>query len=440
MIEWASSLWWHNRFIPRNARPHQELLDFEKSRPDAQRLELAKRLLEQIRYFGNRGDALPEWKEAARIQDPLELWRQWPSLPVLGKKDLQTRFHPKEMQSRFGLNGRPNSTGGSTGEPTPFLYDEAMVLAANGADVYTRLRMGWRPGMPTVTVWGSDLDIGKTVPWRTRLADSLANTIHVDGYNMDAARIDRLREALRPHKRVAMYGFSAMLEFVAEGLLARGEPMPGKVQVAWNGGEVLLDSQVEVFRRAFGVAILNRYGGRELSAIACQFSEGAPLTIIRPWIYVELLNEQGKPAAPGEAASVVCTSTICRGTPFLRYAIEDIAVAGPARHSESGIDGFDKLEGRLGGLLTLPDGRKVGCLFWNHLFKEVTEVKQFQVTLRRDGSLRFLLRGDGLAAEREQKLRAALTGFTGITAMEFVWVDEIPRTARGKFVQVIREN
>jgi len=439
MIEWASSLWWRKRFLPRNARPHQELLDFEKMPPDRQRLELARRLLDQIRYFGNRGDALPEWKEAARIRDPLELWRQWPALPVIGKKDLQTRFHPEEMQRRFGLQGRANSTGGSTGEPTPFFYDEAMTLAGCGADVYTRLRMGWRPGMPTVTVWGSDLDIGKAVPWRTRMADALANTIHVDGYNLDEARVDRLVAALRPHRRVAMYGFSAMLEFVAARLAARGETLPGKVQVAWNGGEVLLDSQIETFRRVFGVPILNRYGGRELSAIACQYSEGAPLTILRPWLFVELLNEEGKPASPGEAASVVCTSTICRGTPFLRYAIEDIAVAGPARHSESGIDGFDRLEGRLAGLLTLPDGRKMGCIFWNHLFKEFGEVKQFQVILRKDGSLRFLLRGDGFAAEREAKLRSALTGFTGIRAIEFAWVDEIPRTGRGKFVQVIRE-
>jgi hypothetical protein len=66
-----SSLWWR-RYLRRNAIPWTDLECFPQLRPDLQRKELGARLLKQIQYFGMREDALPEWREAARIEDPEE--------------------------------------------------------------------------------------------------------------------------------------------------------------------------------------------------------------------------------------------------------------------------------------------------------------------------------------------------------------------------------
>jgi hypothetical protein len=43
-------------------------------------------------------------------------------------------------------------------------------------------------------------------------------------------------------------------------------------------------------------------------------------------------------------------------------------------------------------MLELPGRKKISNLYWNHFFKEIHEVAQFQVILRVDGSLRILLR------------------------------------------------
>ena len=107
-----------------------------------------------------------------------------------------------------------------------------------------------------------------------------------------------------------------MLEFVAGRVLELGKQVPsGMVRVAWNGGEMLFPEQVAVFKKAFGVPILNLYGGREFSAIACQYKADDPLYVLRPWQFVELVDENGKPVGPGEIGRIICTSTICRGTP-----------------------------------------------------------------------------------------------------------------------------
>ena len=434
-----SALMWR-RYLRRNATSWDELDRFPKLKPDEQRKKIGERLLRQIRYFGTRADALPEWREAARIDDAEELLKIWPDLPVITKDDLRTRFPADQIGQRFGIPGRANCTGGSTGEPVHFFHDADMLRASPAAVAFSAILMGWRPGMPTIIVWGSERDVKKATSFQNRLHGRLRNQFLIDGYSLSDETVDRVCQQLR-HGPVAMYGFTSMLEFIARRVLETGRHVQsGVVRTAWNGGEMLFPEQVELFRQAFGVPLLNRYGGRELSVMACQFAEGAPLHVMRPWLFLEVLNERGRPASPGEVGRLVWTSTICRGTPFLRYDVEDLGTFRPSDSNESGITAIDALHGRSGGLLELPGGKKISNLYWNHFFKDIKEVAQFQVILRKNLSLRILLRGAGFSPERETVVRGVLTHFLGDVPVDLQWVEQIPRTRDGKLVQVYREH
>jgi len=440
MISLASRLWWR-RFLARNARPWTDLDEFRVLDPAGQRREMATRLLAQVRYFGNRADALPEWKEAARITDPLDLWRVWPSLPIVTKRTLRERFPAKEIRDRFGIAGKLNATGGSTGEPTRFFQDTLALQTTIAGNAYTRIRMGWRPGMATIIVWGSERDIGQQTASRSvRSLVWLLREHLVDGYRLSQTTVDRVLELVRANRPVAIYGFTSMLEFLARAVVERGsEPPPGSVRTAWCGGEMLYPEQVQVFERAFGVPLLNRYGGRELSTMACQFEAGGPLNVLRPWLFLEVLDDHDKPVAPGTMGRLVWTSTVCRGTPFLRYDIEDLGIFDAAHQTESGVGALRELCGRSAGLMTLADGRVISGLYWNHLFKEFPEVRQFQVVLKNSGEIWISLAGEGMPEPREAELRSRLSHLVAGIPVKLLWTAEIPRTAQGKLVQVIRE-
>jgi phenylacetate-CoA ligase len=440
MTSLISKLWWR-RYLRRNATSWQELDSFAALPPDRQRERLGRRLLDQVQYFGHREDALPEWREAARIQDPAELWKIWPSLPMITKQMLHTQFEPSQMQRRFGLEGRIDATGGSTGEPTRFFHDWPMLRAITAQVTYTMIRMGWRPGMPLVSVWGSERDIGKNVPQKVKLHYQLTRQYQVDGYSLTDSTTDRVLELIRRNKPVAMYGFTSMLEFVARQVHDRGLTVaPGSVRAAWNGGEMLSEAQAEIFRSAFHVPLFNRYGGRELSTMACQYTDGGPLVLLRPWLMVDVVNEQGKPVGPGESGRLLWTSTVCRGTPFLRYEVEDWGHFRAGDETEAGITALGGIDGRSAGVWRAPSGKTINNLYWNHLFKEFSEVRQFQVIIRKEGTLCFLFRGNGWSPEKEEKFRQTYTRFLGEIPSEIRWVDEIPRTSRGKRMQVVREN
>jgi phenylacetate-CoA ligase len=433
-----SSLWWR-RYLRRNATSCAELDRFPQLPPDEQRKELGARLLRQIRYFGARADALPEWREAARIDNPEDLLRIWPDLPVVTKDDLRTRFPAEEIGRRFEVAGRANCTGGSTGEPVHFFHDTEMLKSGIAAITFSAIRMGWVPGMPTIIVWGSERDVKKATTFRNRTHGRLRNHFLVDGYNLSDYTVERMCTELQ-RGPVAIYGFTSMLEFVARRVVETKQQIrPGVVRTAWNGGETLFPEQSQLFREAFGVPLFNRYGGRELSVMACQFAEGAPLQVLRPWLFLEVLNDRGRPAGPGEIGRLVWTSTICRGTPFLRYDVEDLGTFRASDSNESGVTAIDALHGRVGGLLELPGGRKISNLYWNHFFKEVKEVAQFQVILRKDRTLQILLRGAGFSPERDSAVRGLLAHFLADVPFHLQWVERIPLTKDGKLVQAYKE-
>jgi len=440
MIATLSKLY-RRRYLRRNSLSTQDLDHFPKLAPPVQRRLLSERLLDQLHHFAARPDALPEWREAARIQNPEDLWSVWPSLPVLTKDLLRQRFNPEETRRHCGLPGRIDSTGGSTGEPTRFYHDRAMLLAAVAAGHYTSVRMGWRPGMGTLCIWGSERDIGKTVHWKIRLHNTLLRQYMVDGYRLSDDTVDRLLSLAIRHRPVALYGFTTMLSYVAERMLARGlELPPGTVRAAWNGGEMLYEQDAALFQKAFHTPLLNRYGGRELSTMACQFKPGDPLWVLRPWLFLEIVDERDKPVRPGEPGRLLWTSTICRGTPFLRYEIGDLGATTSSLVDESGVRGLGELLGRTAGLITLADGRRVSNLFWNHLFKGVPEVRQFQVVIRGGASILFRFAGTGMSGQRQEELLGILGNFLPSHHFEFVWVEGIPRTRQGKLIQVVAEN
>lgn len=428
-------------FVRRGVHPYWRDLDaFPSLAPDAARQEMGRRLLAQLHWFGARPDALPEWRHAARhARDVESLWELWPSLPIVTKHDLQHRFHPRALVET-GVTGYPSSTGGSTGEPTPFLHDAPMLRAGAAALFYTRRRMGWRPGMPVIAVWGSERDIGKMQSRTRRLFARLQNLQLVDGYVLDDRTVDRVLALLGRTSSAAVYGFTSMLDFIARRVLERGDAPPhGRVRAAWNGGEMLFADQSERFARAFGVPILNYYGGRELSAMAFQPAAGLGLRVLRPLLHVDVVDAAGRPVAPGTAGRLVWTSTVCRGTPFLRYDVGDLGSYAADGVDAAGVHTLDQLQGREAGLIRLADGRSVNCLYWNHLFKEFPAVEQFQVRWSGESTgMELLLRGTPFDAAHELRLRELLRLVVADTPVAVRWVDRIPLTAQGKLLQVVR--
>ncbi len=437
-----SSAYWKTYIAKNHCHSYwKEMDEFRSISSREARRRMGERLVAQLQYFGRRADALSEWKEAAAVREPEDAWRIWSSLPIITKRDLVTRFHPREMAPRFGLAGKADSTGGSTGEPTHFFHTRESVNVNAAAILYARRKMGWWPGLARVGLWGSDRDVGRAgATRRNRIESRLRNEYMIAGFEANDSTVDTLLRMIHQCAPVAVFGYSTLLEFAAREVLRRGDlPPVGRVRTAWNGGEMLFQPQSELFRQAFGVPIFNWYGGRELTVMAFQETASGPLHVVRPYLMVEVVDDAGKPVGPGQPGRLLWTSTVCRGTPFLRYDIGDSGLYSAEGADESGIRAIRELHGRNAGILKLPNGKVINCIFWNHLFKEFTEVEQFQVALLSSQTVELRLKGSAFSEEREAHLRSILGGLLNGVPVTICWKDKIPLTREGKLMQVVRE-
>ena len=422
-------------------RPLALLDDYSRQPAEARRSQLAVLLRGLLAGASSLRDAEPEWERVGAIGNEQEFWAAWGQLPILSKEDLRGRFHPRRLldQGRLGL---VSASGGSTGEPTPYLHDRDMQSAIVATKLQAWMALGWRPGLPTVCLWGSERDIGKQSRFDRRVLRMLKREVLVDGYLLDNATVDKVVAAVARAGSCVMYGFTSMLEFVARELIRRGDTgLRGRLRAAWNGGEMLFPSQSELFERATGVPLQDMYGGREVGAMAYKPSGARCFQDLRPIVHLEVVDDSGHPVAAGATGRLVVTSTLCQGTPFIRYAIGDVATVSTDSTAE-GLDmpAIERLEGRTAGLIVLPDGRAVNGVFWNHMFKEIPEVERFQVVLLGGLAIDVRYQGRELSeANRSFVLDAIARVLPGWTS-ELRRVERLPLTREGKLLQILDES
>lgn len=436
----AASRYAYDRSVLVGAGPHLASLErHERADAPTRRAHMVHLLRSQLDHFAAWPEALPEWRAASQVASDEEFVDAWRSIPVLTKAALRDRFPPEVVAERSGLPGRVSRTGGSTGEPTAVYHDRDMVRAARAKVAFVRRRLGVTRGMTTICLWGSDRDVAQRPSPRTRMSHLVSRQVMIEGFGIGPDTTRAVLEAIDAHAPVAVYGFTSMLEEVARQVVAAGaRPPRGSVAVAWNGGEALSLRQSDVFEDAFGVPIHNLYGGRELNAIACAFNAGGALHVLEPLNLIEVLDPEGDPVDAGVEGSLVATSTVCRGTPLIRYQVGDLGVpAAGADRLALGSSALELVGGREGGVVTLRDGRRVSNLFWNHLLRRYPTVEQFQVVVDEGDTIALHLRGGHDRSAVEEGLRNDLAPLFGGYPVQIRWVDSIDLTARGKLVQVV---
>jgi phenylacetate-CoA ligase len=153
-------------------------------------------------------------------------------------------------------------------------------------------------------------------------------------------------------------------------------------------------------------------------------------------VLLEVLDDAGRPCAPGEVGRIVATSLHNFAQPMIRYDIGDYAEVGGPCPCGRGLPVLDRILGRFRNMLTLPDGRRIWPRLSEGRYREVAPIRQYQVVQTGRAALEVRLAAERpLSADEEAKLRAMILGRIGSAdfALTFTYHDAIPRSAGGKF-------
>jgi phenylacetate-CoA ligase len=150
-------------------------------------------------------------------------------------------------------------------------------------------------------------------------------------------------------------------------VLTYGEPVSADVHAAC--------------RDTWGVPVQDIYCCEEQGYIATQCPLYEHYHVLSETILVEVLNEQGRPCAPGQLGRVVLTPLHGFAMPLLRYAIGDYAEVGGPCPCGRGLPVLQRIPGRERNQVVLADGRHT----WpdiSALWAAIRDVEQIQLIQR----------------------------------------------------------
>jgi phenylacetate-CoA ligase len=150
-------------------------------------------------------------------------------------------------------------------------------------------------------------------------------------------------------------------------VLTYGEPVSADVRAAC--------------RDTWGVPVQDIYCCEELGYIATQCPLYEHYHVLSETIWVEVLNEHGRPCAPGQLGRVVLTPLHSFAMPLIRYAIGDYAEVGGPCPCGRGLPVLQRIPGRERNRVVLPDGRHT----WpdmSALWAAIRDVEQIQLIQR----------------------------------------------------------
>jgi phenylacetate-CoA ligase len=254
-------------------------------------------------------------------------------------------------------------------------------------------------------------------------------------FDDDRAALARAIDALRPD---VVFGHGHMLVEIGEILDGSWRP-----RVVNPSGEQLTEENRVALRRAYGSEPLDVYASAEQGAIAWQCGAADLYHINHEAVMVEILDDQGEPAAPGTMGELVLTGLWNPFMPFLRYRTGDAAVLATRRcRCGSVLPALEQVQGRIMDWLTDDRGQRVAPQrLWlsTHLTGGLSLVHRYQVRQDASGRVTVLLvpRGEispGTLRGLEDSYRRLLGGSASI---DIRLIEKLEIEPSGKFRTII---
>jgi len=353
-------------------------------------------------------------------------------LPILAKDDVATRLDDLLSSDADRTQVKLGHTGGSTGKPLAFWYDEFKHELMRAGMMRGFMMSGWRPGQRIMYFWGARHDTAKGGVFGGGWADIIAAEKTIAAVEYSEARLNEWARAIQAWRPTLLYGYASALSELARFILAGKIAMPDSLIGVYSTAEMLDASQRELMQQAFGCKVFNQYGCREVPNIAWECRHGH-MHVFADLVHLESVEMEGEDR-------FLVTSLTNRLMPFIRY---DLGDSGHLLEGECPCGSpFPLMEMglcRQNDLIRTRAGKQFHPSYFNRLLYGMAQIKQYQwVQHSLDRLILNVVAPAPLSAETQANLRESLQREVDAgMRLEVNHLDEIPRTASGKHRFVI---
>ncbi|MBM3810188.1 MAG: phenylacetate--CoA ligase family protein [Acidimicrobiia bacterium] len=420
----------YRRDIARTYAEQKRLEQASEDEVQAYQLARLRRLLSVARgssYYRRLIDGFAKLPESFTFDD----LRQF---PFLTKTTLREREF--ELLVPDARHVYENYSGGSTGVPVRFYQDYSYKVQMSVSTRMCNELAGLFTGARVAKLWGAPQDKRQIEGWKGKTKLWLLNQRYYDTFDMGPERMDYYHRQMEAFQPDLIQAYAGSIYLLAKFLRSRGiEPSYPRVSII-TSAEKLFPRMRDEISHVFPSAVFDRYGSREVSAMASECKQHDGMHIQMPGYIVETINAVTGRTVEGEPGEIAVTALANQAMPFLRYRIGDLGILTRKKCACGRV--FWRLReivGRMSDNFLMPDGRVVHGEYFTHLFygRDGIEQFQFEQTSRESFTLR-IVPSVGYSAELGERLSQEIRKMIGDSPRLAIEIhQQIPKTASGKY-------
>ncbi len=359
--------------------------------------------------------------------------------PILEKKQVQEHLAELRVPDWSVKDLVTDQTGGSTGTPVKYYYSNDRRISRAAAAYRHDRWAGWDICDKIAALWGAARD---NVPPK-RLLNKIHSFFLGRGILFNTSQFGeedvlRFNEQMKRFRPKGILGYANALAVFARILKNNGciAYQPHSIIAS---AEILPPEDRVIIEEVFGCSVFNRYGSRETSVIASECNRHEGLHVMAEGLHIELV-QRGRHSEPGEMGEVLVTDMLNLPMPLIRYRIGDTASwSGKICSCGRGLPMLSGLHGRVTDFLVADSGSlSSGASLTALIISKRPSLKQVQIYQEKQGEVLYrIATGKNIPALPEDldyiKEKTAVYLGRG-TKVDFEFVDEIPRTASGKYL------
>lgn len=359
-------------------------------------------------------------------------------LPVITKKDVLEDYEDILISEQLFDKRYKFSSSGTTGRALSVYLDQDAYEREYAFRMHYLSIAGMERKKKTAYFLGNRLFADKNKP-PFHICDYFENGIYFSIFHLSDQTIKYYVNAFNKYKPEFIKGYPSALYSLAYLAKENGldlTPLKG----IFSASEMLHDFQKELLEDVFKTKVYQWYGQVE-TTVNIHECEHGKFHIKEEYGFLELLNQKGEDAQPGEEASVIGTSWGNRAFPLLRYDTGDNMILAENQECACGRNGriIEKIIGRDEDVIITPDGKHIGRL--DFVFKPVHTVIESQIVqLSKNEILVNVVPAESFSKDDENLIIETLQKYVGdLFKISLKLVDQVERTKSGKIRYVVNK-
>jgi phenylacetate-CoA ligase len=361
-------------------------------------------------------------------------------LPILSKSEIKSNWEMLKPVRLNSIHYYKGSTGGTTGTPFEYRLDRynrllGLVLIYRGWS-----KAGYQLGDKTVFIGGASIDIGKSNFLHTKIHEIGRHVKKLSSFDMTPKEMLRFTKIINSFKPKFIRGYASSIYFFSQWIRKNNIPIHHPKGVITTSDK-LYDKMRSGIQNTFQCDVYDNYGLSDGALGAFECSQHRGLHIDTERSVLEVVDDKGEKLNNG-VGRVIATSLYNYSMPFIRYDTGDVAeITEDDCTCGRGHRLLKDIVGRTVDIFKTPEGKYVHGWFFLYIFWDYGKgIKEYQVSQVSERNIVIKIVPEknfdySIVSIIEKIIKDKSKKWN----VEFEYVDEIRRTASGKFKFIINE-